>query len=81
MDDITKNEMSEQINNCLKMFTPRENRILDLRFYETKTLEEIGDDVFLSRERVRGIINKCLMRLRHPCKLGNHIKEMREYGK
>ena len=62
--------MREQINRVLSTLTPREARILRMRFGlhdgRTYTLEEIGDKFGLTRERIRQLEGRALRRLRHP---------------
>lgn len=48
-----------------KTLTPREERILELRYEEGKTLDEIAKIYGITRERVRQIIAKGIMRLKH----------------
>jgi RNA polymerase primary sigma factor len=63
-------ELHEYLNACLKALTPREELILRARFGlgygEVRTLEEIGKELKLSRERVRQIEARALEKLRHP---------------
>lgn len=63
-------ELHEYLSACLKALTPREEFILRARFGlgqgEVRTLEEIGKELKLSRERVRQIEARALEKLRHP---------------
>jgi RNA polymerase primary sigma factor len=63
-------ELHEYLNACLKALTQREELILRARFGlgygEVRTLEEIGKELKLSRERVRQIEARALEKLRHP---------------
>ena len=65
-----QNLLREKINDVLATLSPREARILRLRFGlengRTYTLEEIGQKFGLTRERIRQIEGKALRRLRHP---------------
>jgi RNA polymerase primary sigma factor len=60
------------VEKVLGTLTPREARILRLRFGlkdgHSYTLEEIGDKFGLTRERIRQIEKKALRRLRHPAR-------------
>jgi RNA polymerase primary sigma factor len=73
------NLLSEKINEVLATLSPREARILRLRFGlengRTYTLEEVGDKFGLTRERIRQIEGKALRRLRHPMR----ARQLREY--
>jgi RNA polymerase sigma factor (sigma-70 family) len=63
-------ELTEYLNSCLQALSPREEFILRARFGlgngEIRTLEEIGKELKLSRERVRQIEARALEKLRHP---------------
>ena len=63
-------ELNEYLNSCLQALSPREEFILRARFGlgngEVRTLEEIGKELKLSRERVRQIEARALEKLRHP---------------
>ncbi len=63
-------DLQRQINNALKTLTPREERVLRKRFgigeNTDHTLEEVGQDFAVTRERIRQIEAKALRKLRHP---------------
>ncbi len=67
-----QNMLSEKIQEVLATLSPREARILRLRFGlengRNYTLEEVGKKFGLTRERIRQIEGKALRRLRHPCR-------------
>jgi RNA polymerase primary sigma factor len=71
--------LSEKIEEVLASLTPREARILRLRFGlengRSYTLEEVGEKFGLTRERIRQIEGKALRRLRHPMR----ARQLREY--
>ena len=62
--------MSDQINQALSTLTDREHKILRMRFGldddRIHTLEEIGNQFGLTRERIRQIEAKALHKMRHP---------------
>ncbi|MEE8598387.1 MAG: sigma-70 family RNA polymerase sigma factor, partial [Dehalococcoidales bacterium] len=57
-------------DEVLSSFTPREQRVLQLRFGledgRSRTLEEVGKEFNVTRERIRQIEAKALRKLRHP---------------
>ena len=62
--------LKEQLMNVLDTLTPREKKVLELRFGiidgRTRTLEEVGKEFNVTRERIRQIEAKALRKLRHP---------------
>ncbi len=62
--------LREQLMNVLGTLTPREEKVLRLRFGiedgRTRTLEEVGKEFNVTRERIRQIEAKALRKLRHP---------------
>ena len=59
-----------KVNEVLETLTPREARVLSLRYGledgNPKTLEEVGKEFNVTRERIRQIEAKALRKLRHP---------------
>jgi RNA polymerase primary sigma factor len=74
-----ENMLHERVEQVLSTLSPREARILRLRFGlengHPYTLEEVGHKFGLTRERIRQIEGKALRRLRHPCR----ARLLREY--
>jgi RNA polymerase primary sigma factor len=70
---IVKNSIEEQIRNMLKELDDKEALVLKLRFGleddKTHTLQEIGDQLNLTRERIRQIEKKAMRKLSHSHKL------------
>jgi RNA polymerase primary sigma factor len=62
--------LAEQTRRVLKTLTPREEKVLRMRFgigeKSDHTLEEVGQDFEVTRERIRQIEAKALRKLRHP---------------
>ena len=70
VDAASKQLLKEQIDEVLSCLTPREQRVLQLRFGledgRSRTLEEVGLEFKVTRERIRQIEAKALRKLRHP---------------
>ena len=66
------NLLRDQLNEVLDTLTEREQKVLRLRFGmddgRARTLEEVGKEFQVTRERIRQIEAKALRRLRHPSK-------------
>ncbi len=62
--------MAEDIRGAMDKLTPREAKVLSLRFGlqdgQSRTLDEIGDELGYTRERIRQIETQALQKLRHP---------------
>ena len=71
--------LREQLNEVLHTLTPREEMVLKLRFGledgRTRTLEEVGKEFDITRERIRQIEAKALRKLRHP----SRSKKLKDY--
>ncbi len=69
-DAVISMNLSDQTRKVLATLTPREERVLRLRFgigeKSDHTLEEVGQDFEVTRERIRQIEAKALRKLRHP---------------
>jgi RNA polymerase primary sigma factor len=69
---VVNSHLSRQVEELLESLSPREEKILRMRYgigeKHDHTLEEIGEDFKLSRERIRQIEKKSLKKLRHPSK-------------
>lgn len=70
VDTVTSNDLKERVREVLKTLTPREEKVLKMRFgidvASEHTLEEVGKDFSVTRERIRQIEVKALRKLRHP---------------
>jgi RNA polymerase primary sigma factor len=70
--------LKEQVEDVLASLTPRERRVLQLRFGledgRSRTLEEVGREFNVTRERIRQIEAKALRTLRHPSR-GKKLKD------
>ena len=71
--------LKEQLINVLDTLTPREEKVLRLRFGlddgRARTLEEVGKEFNVTRERIRQIEAKALRKLRHP----SRSKKLKDY--
>ena len=71
--------MKEQLDEVMNTLTPREAKVLRLRFGledgRARTLEEVGKEFEVTRERIRQIEAKALRKLRHP----SRSKKLRDY--
>ncbi len=69
-DAVMSVTLAEQTRSVLATLTPREEKVLRMRFgigeKSDHTLEEVGQDFFVTRERIRQIEAKALRKLRHP---------------
>ena len=67
--------LREQLEEVMKTLTPREAKVLKLRFGledgKSRTLEEVGKEFNVTRERIRQIEAKALRKLRHPSRSKN----------
>ncbi len=78
-DAASRQLLKEQIDGVLSTLTPREQRVLQLRFGledgRSRTLEEVGKEFQVTRERIRQIEAKALRKLRHPTR----SRKLRDY--
>lgn len=78
MDHILKNDLKEQIDEVLDQLNEREKAVIRMRFgllddESDRTLEEIGKELNVTRERVRQIESSAIKKLKHP-KVGRKLK-------
>lgn len=70
VDAVVNDDLKERVREVLKTLTPREEKVLKMRFgidvASEHTLEEVGKDFSVTRERIRQIEVKALRKLRHP---------------
>ena len=78
-DEAGRQLLHRELLNVLKSLTPREERVITLRFGledgRARTLEELGREFNVTRKRVRQIEAKALRKLRHP----SRAKRLRDY--
>ena len=78
-DAATFTLLKEQLNTVLETLTEREKKVLTLRFGlddgRSRTLEEVGKEFDVTRERIRQIEAKALRKLRHP----SRSKKLKDY--
>ena len=74
--------LKEQIKEVMESLTEREKRVLILRFGlidgKTRTLEEVGKEFNVTRERIRQIEAKALRKMRHPSRSKKLIDYLEE---
>ena len=79
VDEAGRQLLRRELMNVLKSLTPREERVIALRFGledgRSRTLEELGREFNVTRERVRQIEAKAPRKLRHP----SRAKRLRDY--
>lgn len=78
-DEVTHSILCEQIDEALNTLTDREAKVLRLRFGlddgRARTLEEVGREFQVTRERIRQIESKALRKLKHPAR----SRKLRDY--
>ena len=78
LEEVKRQELKEVMSTVLSSLTPREERVLRLRFglnlNKDYTLEEVGKIINVNRERVRQIEAKALRKLKHPSR-SNILKD------
>jgi RNA polymerase primary sigma factor len=81
-DAVTNHNLGELTRKVLTTLTPREEKVLRMRFgigeKSDHTLEEVGRDFNVTRERIRQIEAKALRKLRHPSR-AKKLKSFQEY--
>lgn len=79
VDAASKQLLKEQLHEILTSLSDRERRVLEMRFGLTdgqgRTLEEVGSEFGVTRERIRQIEAKALRKLRHPIR----SRKLRDY--
>jgi RNA polymerase primary sigma factor len=69
-DTVNHRLLTEDIRNAMNSLSPREGQVLALRFGleggEGRTLDEVGEELGYTRERIRQIEKQALNKLRHP---------------
>ena len=81
VDAASNSLLKESIDEVLSTLTPREKKVISLRFGledgHQRTLEEVGKEFNVTRERIRQIEAKALRKLRHPSR-SKHLKDFLE---
>ncbi|MCS6800555.1 MAG: RNA polymerase sigma factor RpoD [Chloroflexota bacterium] len=81
LEAASKRLLQDQVGRVLHSLSPRERRVLELRFGidigRSRTLEEVGHELGVTRERIRQIESKALRKLRQP----SRRKRLREFFK
>ena len=78
LDSAIQANLREATTQVLACLTPREERILRMRFgigMDSHTLEEVGNQFSVTRERIRQIEAKTLRKLKHP----HHSRKLRSF--
>jgi RNA polymerase primary sigma factor len=79
LDSAARQLLKDQISEILSTLTPREQRVIELRFGledgRSRTLEEVGVEFNVTRERIRQIEAKALRKMRHP----SRSRKLRDY--
>jgi RNA polymerase primary sigma factor len=80
LDVATRQMLQDAVNEVLDELNEREREVVRMRFglgdnTEARTLEEVGREFGVTRERIRQIESKTLAKLRHP----NHAQRLRDY--
>ena len=66
MPEVLDFEIKNAITQVLSTLTPREERVIRERFFNNKTLEEVGQTFSVTRNRIRQIEAKALRKMKHP---------------
>ena len=79
VDATSKQLLKEQLHEILDSLSERERKVLEMRFGlndgQGRTLEEVGSEFGVTRERIRQIEAKALRKLRHPIR----SRKLRDY--
>lgn len=80
VEQVVSQRLKETVNTVLKTLTEREERVLRMRFgvgddISEHTLEEVGSEFTVTRERIRQIESKALRKIRHP----RHSKTLKAF--
>ena len=81
-DAVENSSLADQTRAVLSTLTPREEKVLRMRFgiggKSDHTLEEVGKDFNVTRERIRQIEAKALKKLRHPSR-AKHLESFVDF--
>ncbi|MGH2760241.1 MAG: sigma-70 family RNA polymerase sigma factor [Actinomycetota bacterium] len=75
LEEAVRTRSADELREILDTLSPREKRVLELRFGlfdgRERTLEQVGKEFNLTRERIRQIESKAIAKLRHPARRGD----------
>jgi len=75
MPEVLDFEIKNAINQVLSTLTPREERVIRERFFNNKTLEEVGQIFSVTRESIRKNEARALRKMKHPSR-ANILKKV-----
>ena len=72
---IENQERTRLVDEALSTLTEREEKVLRMRFHEEMTLDNVAKELGVTRERIRVVEHKALLKLRHPSRASKLIDE------
>jgi len=74
LEEYRRQNLKQVVTNVLSTLTPREERVIRLRYFYNKTLDEVGREFSITSPRVRQIECKAMRKLVHPSR-SNILKD------